>query len=161
MEKSQGAEQIIKPDQQEFIKIDEHSELLRTAIDQENSRKSTPSINSSFDPAQLTECPKRILYRCGGTSHYSISSHLDIQSLASSKRNWVDFCEKCRGVKVLDRNVITADYEFNVTGQVDAIIRMDSEIYVVQIKPICTEDFKDVKQKGAAKKDVIETMVYN
>jgi hypothetical protein len=55
---------------------------------------------------------------------------------------------------------MVADCNFNIMGHVDAIINVSDINAVCQIKPVCEEDFIKVKDKGAFKKHVIETLVY-
>ena len=160
MEENQDLDQTVRLKQRKFIKSDQHSELLRTIIDKENRRKSRSSINSTFNPACLTECPRRIMYRCSGVDHSSPTSYLDIQTSIAAKKKWSNILDNCKELKVLEENVVAADYEFNITGNVDIVLRMDEEIYETQIKSIDSETFSRVQQKGALKKDVVETLVY-
>ena len=153
MEASQVRNQV------EFSKIDEHSTLLSDIIDQENLRRTVPSVNSTFDPARLTECPRRLLYRCNGTDHSPLKSYLDLQSDISIKNKWIKIFGSSHKIKVQDK-VVVADATFNITGSPDIVFVRDYGVYLGQIKPVSNEVFKRIILTGSLKKDVVETIIY-
>jgi len=143
-----------------FSKIDNKSELLDTLIKEEDARRASAPINSTFDPLTLTECPRRLLYRIVGVSHSDLMSYLDRQHLLAIKDKWLHIFEDCRKVQLMQEKVSVADAKYNITGQIDVIISFGSDIYATQIKSVCSDDFIKIKQKGAPKKDVVELVVY-
>lgn len=143
-----------------FSKIDDRSKLLDTIIQDEDELRTTPPINSTFDPLLLTECPRRLLYRIVGASHSTSVSYIKNQHKLAIKNKWINILKGCKKINFQQENAVVADAKYNITGKIDAIISFDLDIYVTQIKSVSNEDFINIKEKGALKKDVVESIIY-
>ena len=145
---------------QKFVKMDEISSLLNTCIQKENDYRSSRCPSSVFDPSHITECTRRIIYRANGVNQEKNPSYLLMQDELFSRKKWFEYFEKSRFVKVIDKNIITADCHYNISGNADIILKIIDSIYVVKIQPLSCEDFARVQKEGAFKRHVIETMIY-
>jgi len=144
----------------EFAKKDEQSKLLETLIEEDNDRRSASTISSTFDPRTLTECARRMLYRSYGFPHKSKLSYKDSQIEMAVKGKWLQIFNDCIQIRLAEKNVVVADSKYHIAGSINAVIDMNNTLFATQIKPVCEQDFNNIKQKGACKKDVVELMVY-
>jgi len=144
-----------------FIQRDEASKSLESLIDSNNLEKSILYSVTSFDPSRITECPRRIIYVVNGVvspSHYK--SYLEIMDRVFSKQKWMEIFSKSKGIKVVEKNVVSADCHYNISGNIDAILNMGGKLYVLKTQRIDAEQFSQIESKGAFKKHVIELMIY-
>jgi len=145
----------------DFFKRDEKSEMLEDIIRKENDRRSIPVIDSSFDPSRITECGRRMIYRSIGTPHRkSHVSYIDDLTYKSTVNRWLDILIHCLNIRVLGKDIVTADSKYNITANVNALISFNNDVYVTQIKPVSNNDFNKILKTGALKKDVVEITIY-
>lgn len=142
-----------------FAKKDNQSELLEKLITDEDQRRSAASVNSTFDPIHITECPRRILYRSTGTGHNLHLTYLQRLSKEACKDKWISLFDKSLKVKLVDQDIVVADSKYNITGKVDAIISFGDDIFATKIKSVCEESFINIQETGALKKDVVELIL--
>lgn len=143
-----------------FIKIDEFSSLLESLIQKENDKHSIAYPVSVFDPAHLTECPRRIIYRANGCVPETSLPYLNIVNELFNRKKWLEYLSKCKSIKIIDKNLVTADCHYNISGNADAILSMDGNNYVIKIQAVSDDEFNQINKKGAFKRHVIELMVY-
>jgi hypothetical protein len=143
-----------------FIKVDEISRLLEHIISEESKTLSVDYPVSVFDPATVTECPRRMIYRANGCKSEMQADYHCMQSMLFTKQKWIDYFKRSRKIKLVDKFIVTADCHYNVSGNADAVIKMGERLYVVKVQPICSEDFYRIKERGAAKKHIVESLVY-
>ena len=143
-----------------FIKIDEVSSLLGSIIKEENKEYFHKYPVSVFDPSRVTECPRRIIYRANGCVPENSASCPLIRHELFTKKKWLEYFEKCKSIKIVDKNVVAADCHYNISGTVDAILNIKDCIYVIKIQPVNQEDFVQIHKKGAFKKHVVELIIY-
>lgn len=143
-----------------FSKRDEQSELLEMSVASENDRRSVPVINGTFDPICLTECPRRMMYRTIGVSYKDKTSYMRHQANSATIDKWLGIFKDNLKINFIDRDLPLADSKFNITGTLNAMIKMENTLFATQIKPVCCNDFAKIKQQGAFKKDVVEMIVY-
>ncbi len=143
-----------------FSKIDERSKLFTKLIAGEAELRSMSQISSTFDPFRLTECPRRLVYRITGVNCSISTLYMDYQNELAMKEKWFRIFTDCKKIKFLEKDAVVADAKYNITGKINAVISFDDDIYITQIKSVCDEDLKNIKQKGALKKDVVESVLY-
>jgi hypothetical protein len=135
-----------------FSKIDERSKLFTKLIAGEAELRSMSQISSTFDPFRLTECPRRLVYRITGVNCSISTLYMDYQNELAMKEKWFRIFTDCKKIKFLEKDAVVADAKYNITGKINAVISFDDDIYITQIKSVCDEDLKNIKQKGALKK---------
>ena len=143
-----------------FSKRDEQSELFETSVAIDNDRRSVPVVNGTFDPICLTECPRRIMYRTLGISHNAIKSDMRRRADTATINKWLGVFKDSFKINFIDQDLPLADSKFNITGKLHAMIKIDNTLFATQIKSVSCEDFTNIKQQGALKKDVVEMIVY-
>jgi hypothetical protein len=143
-----------------FVKEDEVSSLFGSLIKQESERRSWNYPTSVFDPSHITECPRRMIYRANGCTPETNVSYLIANNEIHLKKKWTEYLSKCRSVRVIGKNVVTADCHYNISGNIDAILNIGERNYVTQIQLVQDEEFKQIRKKGAFKKHVVEMIVY-
>lgn len=143
-----------------FVKKDEFSSLIERLIQEENTFRSVVSPVSTFNPSNMTECPRRMVYRAMGTKEEPIRySYLEFNNHAFIKKKWLVCIKNCRTVKVLEENLVAADCNYNITGNVDAVINVNGIVAVLKICPVTNEDFCKIITRGALKKHVVAIMI--
>ena len=144
-----------------FVQRDEISKSLESLINQNNIDKSIFYPTTNFDPSRITECPRRIIYRVNGiSSSINYRSYLEIMDQIFSKQKWMEIFSKSKGIKIVEKNVVSADCHYNISGNIDAILNMGGKLYVIKIQRIDAEQFSQIESKGAFKKHVIEIIIY-
>jgi len=143
-----------------FVRKDEDSMILESLIRENNEEHSTNYPTSVFDPSHVTECPRRMIYRANGCVSEKNISYSLIHNRMFIKKKWLDFLESCRSIKVIDRNVVTADCHYNISGKADAVLKIGDRVYVSQIHPVSHDEFVQLKKNGAFKKHVVELILY-
>ena len=142
-----------------FVRTDEISSLFDSLIRQEDRENCHNFYVSVFDPSHLTECPRRIIYRAQGCNPESFS-YLNTMGELFARKKWLEYLGKCKSIKVVDKNIVAADCHYNISGNVDAVLNIGDCNYVAKIQPVNNSDFKQIEEKGAIKKHVVELIVY-
>lgn len=144
-----------------FVCRDEVSKLMEESVDSLRNY-SLFSPDSSFHPSQITECPRRLIYRVNGTSAgmYVGNSPYESVEKESFKNKWLALLEKVKSVKILHKDAIASDCNYNLYSIVDAVINIKGDIFAVKAIQTYGDEMDEVRNKGAMKKHVIE-MVLN
>lgn len=143
----------------DFVRQDGLADQLRSILSKENEKRSESVLDGSFDPACLTECPRRLFYK--STSLNCKEQYFTECSQSSIRNKWISYFEKCSRIRIAKSNVIASDCDYNISGYADAVIEMGDYLTVVKIKGVTESIYEKIKIKSARKKDVIETMVYS
>jgi hypothetical protein len=137
-----------------YSKKDDVTEIFNNEINNEIKRRKTLFFSGIFIPSRLTECGRRILYRSRGEKIDENRFREDFlinQNEKYLKNKWIDFFENSIKIKMLEKNLVVSDCNYNITGTIDCIIKKGNTEFVVLIK----------KQDGEpVRKDVIELMTY-
>jgi hypothetical protein len=144
-----------------FVKKDDISLSIDSNIDlsiADRFRNIYPT--SSFDPSRVTDCPRRMIYRVNGNKQDFFDTYMDSISVSMAKTRWLDFFDKCKFIRKVERNLTIADCHYNISGCIDATLKIDNIIYITKIQSVNDFDFSQIKSKGAFKKHVIEVVVY-
>jgi hypothetical protein len=141
-----------------FVYKSKDSILIESIIDQKNQEYKR-NFSSSFHPSNITECTRRLIYKTQIQSDNK-NEFLNDMDIVFSKKKWINFFQKTKATQVLRDDFVAADCHYNISGTVDAILKINGNIYVAQVYPICNSDFIKMKENGAFKKDVIEVMTY-
>lgn len=141
-----------------FVCKDDVSELLEKSIQEMRVTPATFNPDSSFHPSQITECPRRLIYRSRGlkTSGETI---LDLCNREFFKNKWISILEKSKSLKVLHKDVIASDCNYNLYSKVDAVVNISGDIFAIKAFSVISSDFEEIHNKGARKKDVIEMVI--
>ena len=145
--------------QNKFLKQD--TKLLafvEKSIKNEIKRRNFRFDHEVFNIKHLTECPRRIMYRVNATPQNDYE-FLTYNHEHYTKKKWVDFFERCQSVKVLDRNVLAADCNYNVVGWADVILEIRGSATVLQIESLESDQYKKVKTTGGLRQQIVEMMM--
>ena len=144
-----------------FAKKDSTSEMLEELITEEAHRRSIPSVNSTFDPIHITECSRRMVYRSRGIKHKSSLGYLQRASEDACRKKWLDIFKNSLKIRLIDQGIVVADSKYNITGKVDALISFgNNDKFAIKIKSVSESDFGNIKETGALRKDVVESILY-
>lgn len=142
-----------------FVKKDEISSLFDFIL-KEGRKKLHQYPSSSFDPSRLTECPRRIIYRANGCSSENLDTYLSTHHELFAKKKWIEYFESCKSINVLYKNAPLADCHYNISGNIDVVLKIGGCNYVVSIMELNQEDFIKLGKNGAFKRHVVEVMIY-
>ena len=142
------------PNEVIYSKKDEITDIFDNEIDNEIKRRKLPFSSGIFNPNKLTECDRRLLYRSNGEDigedrfrEYFLLE----QNEKCVKNKWIVFLENSIKIKVIEKNIVVSDCNYNITGAIDCIIKKGNAEFVVLIK----------NHDGEPKrKDIIELMIY-
>jgi len=143
-----------------FVCRDETSKSMEELVSDLKSISPDFPIDSSFFPSQITECPRRIIYRVRGTTYISKESIFKCVKKESFKNKWISLLEKSKSIKVLHKDVIASDCNYNLYSKADCVINLKGDILAVKSIQVTKDEFNQVYKKGAMKKHVIEMVVY-
>jgi hypothetical protein len=135
-----------------FAAIDDFS-LSFSSLIEEDIKNISPIIDGTFNPSNIVECPRKIMYKSmGETNNHKIDDKI-------FKNKWLDFFSKSTNIKLINRDVLVVDCNYNLGGKLDAILNINDIKSVLKIYFINDNDFSLVKEE-AFKKHVMETMTY-
>jgi CRISPR/Cas system-associated exonuclease Cas4 (RecB family) len=143
-----------------FVKRDNVSEAFDLIIQKEIDLRSIRNSISVFNPSQITECDRRMVYRSARTPTTIPENYQQKLDKEFDISKWKDLISKTKGMRLVKTDVIASDCNYNISGTIEAVINIKGDIFVVKIFPISNEDFIKVNKEGAIKKNVIETMIY-
>jgi len=142
-----------------FVKKDEWTKDIHGLIKDEIKRRNFVKNNEVYNPTQITECPRRIIYRARGTKVDQNYSYQQDVIREYTKNKWVDFLDSFSGIKVVARDVVTADCNYNLNGKIDAILKIKDCIFVLLVKVLSEDEYSKVNEEGSIKRHVIELML--
>lgn len=145
-------------DKTQFVSHDKLASQFDELIEEGVRRRNVGVPDSLFSSSQITECPRRLIYRVRQSpKDFESMPYMKAQNLLCEIRKWGDFLGKCKGVKILERQYRAFDCVYNIRGDIDYVIQALGKNMVVQIHPV--KDYDRVVREGAAKKHVIEVMI--
>ena len=142
-----------------FVKKDDLTKDLHGVIKDEIKRRNFAKNNEIYTPVQITECPRRIIYRARGTKVDQNYSYVEETAREYIKNKWIAFFDSLNGIKIADRDIVAADCNYNLTGKIDAILKINDCLFVLLIKSLSEKDYSKVNEDGAIKRHVIEIML--
>ena len=143
-----------------FVKKDSVSASVECRL-REHFFSATAIISSTYDPKHITECPRRMLYRCKGTN-YNTGGINKREQEANRNRiwEWITLFRACKGIRVHDTELSVSDCKYNLVGKLDFVIGIKDTLLATVVHSVDNDSFLKIQEKGAIRKDVIELMVY-
>jgi len=141
-----------------FAIKDQVTNTFSQIVFDENKRRSLDISREVFNSAYLTECDRRILYRARGEQALKHSEFSIIDGRDSTKNKWSTFFSKSLKINLLEKDLLVADCNYNITGIIDSVIKIGNAVFVVMIKDLSSKEFSRV-EKRAFRKDIVETMI--
>jgi len=152
-------EQKTKQNNEPFVSRDLISKDLERLLQDENENRTAKSFISSFNPAYLVECPRRLFYK---TTFQYISpvTYFEKKTQTVLIEKWLDYLAKCKKIRIINKYLFASDSIYNLHGYLPAVVEFKDLIAGVQIKGVNNKKFSKVKKKGVIKRDAIELMIY-
>ena len=147
------------PNKDIFVKQDSLTQNLEELIKNENKRRNFARNNEVYTPVQITECPRRIIYRSRGTKVEENSSFQQEIIRDNAKLKWISILASLSGIKIKEKDLVVADCNYNLTGTVDAVLQIEDAKYILLVKTLSQEEYTKVNKDGAIKKHIIELMM--
>ena len=142
------------PNEVIYCKKDEVTDIFNNEINNEIKRRKISYSSGIFTPNRLTECDRRLLYKANGENieeNKFIENFLLEQDEKCLKNKWINFFENSIKTKIIGKNLIASDCNYNITGEIDCIIKKGNTEFVVLIK----------RHDGAPRrKYIVELMTY-
>jgi len=136
-------------------------DILTSNIEQmlgEYINKCKIETKTSFHPSQVTECPRRIVYR----SQSHVAENFGILNLEDNnlciKNKWIERIKKINKINVLYTDLLASDCTYNLVTIIHAILNISGELFTLHIQPVTQDNFQNIQKKGANRKHVIEVM---
>ena len=148
-----------------FIRKDFIVDEIKKFIKSENSCRNFLEKIELFQPEYVTECERRTLYRVNGENSSCLSSS-DVTTTNDIKQKWVLRLSRISQFKLVDMNVSVSDINYNISGKVDAIFKVDFEAFksvmraILITHPVDGDIFENVKKNGPMRKHIVEDMAY-
>lgn len=146
----------------EFINQDIVTDFVKNIINSKIKKRNLSFSREVFHPSNITECERRIMYRVYGEKpeiEESTLAILESINKESDKNKWVSFFENCGKAKLIEKDFVSADCNYNLTGKIDAILQIKNLILVLAVKTLASSDFSNIEKNGALRKHVIEIML--
>ena len=142
------------------VKQDSCSKMVVSLIQDDMEKRSREHFSSVFDPLEITECPRRLIYRSlRHDQDFPYFDYVNFSTQSFVAQKWIDYFDKSKKIVLKASKYYVSDCKFNIGGLVDAVISVKDEIIVVKIRSVNDEDFQKIQKKGALKKDVIASIV--
>jgi hypothetical protein len=131
--------------------------LLKDQIDKKIKKGNSVYNFEVFNSSQITECPRRILYRSYGFyTEKENNNDLINNHLKYVRNKWVDFLFKCSDIKIKKRNFIAADSHYNVFCEIDAIICIDDKNCVFMVEELDNISYESFNNNGLPRKLIVK-----
>lgn len=146
-----------------FVKKDQFSNEFDVKV---KKYLSTPvfEVRSTISPEHITECSRRIFYRCTGTKPEKVINTNSSMIKRKVSRSGSLFSAGIKVVKARssdsEENIVVSDYNYNIVGELDCVITINEKLLATKIYSVDKETFEDIKTRGASRKNVIAIMVY-
>lgn len=127
------------------------------AIKDEIKKRDLELNHEVFNVRDLTQCPRRLMYRINGEVTAQTKCLKDLQ-LQFSKKKWVDFFEKAKDIKIIDRDVVLADANYNIATVADAIFKCHNYVSVLMVDALGSEDYIKAQRVGGLRLQVLALM---
>lgn len=113
--------------------------LLDKIKDHEKRRKNVFSGEILYS-RHLVQCDRRILYRVYGT-HDDQSSMMQEYSDKFMKEKWINILNSIYSLEMINSNFQAADANYNLTSNVDCIVKVNDVPVVVMIEGLSEEEY--------------------
>lgn len=112
-----------------------------------------------FNPDEITECGRKIVFKTYQT-HKTISNS---ENYANKyvKEKWADILNNTQGIRIIDKNVIVADCNYNIQSSVDFVASLTEHNgldIIIYIKSLPTINF-ETKGNIYSRKDIVRVMI--
>jgi hypothetical protein len=116
--------------------------------------------NEVFNSENIAECPRKIVYKSFGLlMNQSLSlDRIKNDSSIALKKKWIDLLSKSSKINFIEKNITVSDCNYNLSGEVDAVIEINDYKSLVLIKELESDDYILAQLGGGAKSHVIELM---
>ena len=114
---------------------DETTAALTEALSADHDKRSMASKGTVFKPNQITQCPRRIFYRTQGVEQSLDNSFAEECHLAALSKKWAEYFTKCTEVKLIDKDILVAHAQYNISGVINSYIEFQKETYAEIIQP--------------------------
>lgn len=112
---------------------------------------------SAFDPYEMTDCPKRLLYKRNGDQpekNYPTNKDSIDETLRIEK--WRHFLSRSEGIRIAESEFKVADSQTNLVSNINFIVEYKDELAVVKVMTIEEDTFEKIRKDGhALRKDVV------
>ena len=112
-------------------------------------------LRTTFDPLEITECDRRLIYRIMGEQEKKTNLELICKDFL--KKKWVEYFKKIN-IKVIEKNLVCSDCNYNLVGNVDIVIQLKGLITIVKVHIVDNQKFLTVMEDGPFKKHIIDLM---
>ena len=148
----------------DFCTKDKVTTFCSDLIDTEIKRRNFQASGEVFNPCEITQCDRRILFRTKGypeefTVKQKVDGWLQQQTHNACKDKWLNFFSYSIKANTIERDVTRADINYNLYGVLDAVMKIGDLPIVLMIKPVYDRIFQKVVAEGAIRKHVVEQMV--
>lgn len=125
---------------------------------QHEIKEGNPIIsNELFSTGQLTQCPRRIIYRLNNRTHKDINV-CDLDQ-SYKKYKYIDLLLKDKSIALLNRNLTITHASYNLYGFIDAILKIKEEKVVFMFKLMPLNKFCILLDScSPPRSDIIEIM---
>ena len=144
----------------DFVKKDDISNEFDSIVTDEIFRRSNTMSPTSFSPANLIECPRKLFYQLMEAKPNKKIDYLSQSNDIFVKKKWIEYFKKFQGIKLIEENLVTADCNFNISGTLDAVIQINDTILATQIFVVKASEFLEIERDGVFRKHVIELLIY-
>jgi CRISPR/Cas system-associated exonuclease Cas4 (RecB family) len=142
-----------------FIKKDTKLlEATQEAIKNEIKRRNYKLIHEVFNIKHLTECPRRIYYRAHGIKTETQQDFLANIHLEYTKKKWIDLFNQSTKIKILDRDILAADTNYNIVANVDAVLKYGEFVSTLTVDVLNSNQYTIANQSGGLRRQIVEVM---
>lgn len=141
-----------------FVVHDKVSSVVEETIRLFADKTSIHELSRTFDPNELTECGRKIVYRSIAENYKLPISELELYTNQYAKVKWIQMLHKMSGIKVIDSWAKASDCNYNMVSTIDCVIEiaaLDDMQSIVYIKSLPSSDYKYVVGHGAPRKDIV------
>jgi CRISPR/Cas system-associated exonuclease Cas4 (RecB family) len=118
-----------------FFKRTDVSESIEKSIKNEFLCRNFYFNMESFNSNQLTECPRKLSYQVKFKTDTNppwetFSNNLGRKHFIDK---WEEILTKNKSIKIVAKNILTSDANYNLRGEIDFVIRFDDTNYITKI----------------------------
>jgi len=144
----------------DFVQQNNKSEQIIKDLKEDCIKRSKDNHASVISPSHITECLRRMYYRLNWQETSNYAEYTDLVHHQCAVEKWATYFSKCNKIILVDKDILVAHSNYNLSGTVDHYIESKGYKYAVKIKQVPSADFKIIKKGGPKRKHVIETIVY-
>jgi len=129
------------------------SQELKEITDYEIGKLSKCESNSIFDSSEISNCPRKLLYKSVLESKDDLT--IDKFNNKFAIKKWAELLR----YYVVGTNIPLSDCNYNIVGNADIVLKINYSKIILKIQSVNDEDFNHILIKGAFKRHVLELMV--